>query len=252
MIVCCPECNSAISDTAKFCPHCGHTVKKEKHKNKLLLFLVIFQSLIIVALAVLSLNLYTELLYFSGVATEKSAFPYSSDNKYDPYGFAGKNNIIGEDISIILEQFEVGIDYTISKNDVFCAYTFSEQIDYPVGDRASLTLYTDAGSSKITLIEYSFHLKADGSDLALRYYMAMKDLTDYYDMEPTFSYVTSDYTIAKVTSDEFSTLLRKEFKTLYTVTWEMNDNLAVNLDITFTTDIKDLTCSISYCIRDNQ
>lgn len=248
-LISCPECKCEVSDVAVSCPKCGYPINPVKHKYKKTWILIIVIIILFFSLLVFGSMLYV--YYRPNVTTDSSEktdfdiFKYTSDNEYEPFALTTDNNILGKDISTVLENYFNGKEYEYNCNEYFCSYTFTESIEYPIGTEPQLVIYVDTGSSKISVVEYSYRMSVPASNSStLTLHSILSGLTDYYDAEPCFTYVNKEGDIEYISGDSFFYLLKNN-KSLYNVTWE-TDNLLVNWCIPNTTDYKKLQCSISF------
>ena len=257
----CPECGKQVSHQAIICPNCGYkvmnyvnqlriehsiTTLKCKSKKAVKRFLkpaltAIIASgavFLIVALASLFYDIYLRLQ----PEPEPDIFEYVSSNKYEPFALTAENNIIGKDISVVLNGLFEGKDYRLESDSDSHSYTFYEQIDYPRGENAELTIHAGINNNLVHMIEYSFSTDINSSHLSIT--RLCEKLTTYCDASPSYTYMNDEGFLEDFPEDNF-TLYMANNKNIYYIIWEAGD-LVVSLYVPNITDSNTVTCSVLF------
>lgn len=229
----CPECKKKISDTVISCPKCGFSIadnldainSSEICRKNIKRRIIVLSLIIIVILSTIlvTYNIYNHSQADTVEETDeikglerKRKYPLSKQNVLTMV-----NDILGKDSSEILDGYTEGEDYTISKNEDYTYFTFSKS-DY------DLILHTDS-SSKITKVQYSFRI--DDNRGNFQFYVdstnpiSRVDATEYYDVDPVYTYLDANNNHIKTTQDDF--LYSRDKKTTYYITWESTKGKAV-------------------------
>jgi hypothetical protein len=136
----------------------------------------------------------------------------------DPYGLSNKYSIIGENINDILGGYSEGEDYEVERNEVFCSYILSKKAEYWYEKEATITIYTEPDDDIVRVIDYSFKVDWFGNSGYLRVNDIKKELTDYYDADPSYRYFDGKETV-DTTRTEFEKLFKEGYMGIYHITW---------------------------------
>lgn len=273
-LVKCPECKKKVSEMADACPRCGYPIRqhqfvpkqKMSKKKKYLIVSVICVVVTIIFLIVVGLvgELISDYMYQKEIEAELQErgrlFQLSDINPADVYGLSNEHNILGEPISEILEGYVENEDYTISSNEYFTSYTFKMKDAYENRmyvnsyseynsqfsfEDANLVIYTDSSDDKITMISYEFRVEGDllpSTNMKIK--RLRKVLTDYYDVDPTYTFV-SDFETVEIDGETYDSLIAKDFKSLYNIYWETKNGDA-NFYYANTNKESSNICSVSF------
>lgn len=238
-LVKCPECKKKVSNIADACPVCGYPIKDYEYENtkkisfnykSLLKKCIIISTILFTLLCIISTGIYVieEYQYQQAIEKEKQErgrlFQLSYINPADIYGLSNENNILGEDVADVLDGYDEEKDYTISSNEYFTSYTFQTKDDYFSFEDVNLIIYTSPTDDKITSVEYQFKIGADVREILCRTKIH-RALTNYYDVDPTYTYV-DNYEIIDIDKGTFESLIANDFKSLYNIYWEGTDSNA--------------------------
>lgn len=265
----CPECKKKVSQFAEACPRCGFPIrnyefseKTKPNKNyKKILKKIVIISIILLALiiaTVISGQVITDYTYRKQREIAKlergRLFQLSSVNSADMYGLSNENNILGESIYEILENYEEGEDYTVSSNEYCTTYTFHTMDNYEshgisgesfrFGD-AELIVYESSADQLIDMFEYRFEIDTD-NHVAFQINRVKQALTDYYDVDPTYTYLDLDADEnVTIDSDMFYSFLLDDYKTIYHIDWEGKNVDATIAFFNFNEEASN-TCSVIF------
>ena len=170
---------------------------------------------------------------------------YSSENKIDPYGMAGENNILGERITEALQDYIIRNQCDYDINQDFCTFTFKD-ISYPYGQNPELIVCTDFKTSVVDKIIYSFN-SSYTSVFSTRYTIQkiIEYITDYYNDEPFYTCADgSDFVI--ITNEQYEDLLESNTNYTLDAVWG-TDTIMICLSVTNTN--KGATCDIAFALN---
>lgn len=257
----CPECKKKVSDKATACPRCGfpfdfveqielteHFLPQKVAKrqfSKLLLFLIVLITLLAIA-SIIGLVYYIHITQTNIIESYKyPLFEHHTSIHADPYGLATDNSILGLDINEILCGYVEGVDYTHATTEYYNSYTFTQDIDYIIGT-ANLVIYTSAHESSVNMIQYCFRMSNPDTNSGSFSFLRLKNnLTEYYDIDPTYAYVNDDLEIVNISKEVFDTLRREDYKTFYHIDWDSKLGKA-GLLIENIYEERSIDCSISF------
>ena len=265
----CAYCGKKLNVDAKFCDNCGKRTANPQTTNRKKVDIVqyirkftlkkLLKIIVILIAIILGVNILTEIFRYVSEYVEDyrdPLFSCDSNSYYDPFGLAEENNILGKEISVVLEKYEEGVDYVVYENEYYTSYTFERDINYPAGEQTELVLYTPVGESYIDRIEYHFRTMIGGSNdlMNIRNAREMTEvcsgISSYYDAEPSYS-VMYDFDIYDITKEEFKEFLRDDVKGLYNVIWE-DEDMNIALSVSNIYDEKLDSGSVSFNLREER
>lgn len=221
----CPECKKKISDTVIYCPKCGFSIasypypipiKGIKKNTKKRIFIYSIICVVIALIIFISCFVYS---YISNLI-DKQNYKYPL---YVQDELTTANDLLGNDISTVLTNYIEGENYTVATTDDNISYSFNLDND------SNLIIYADSSTSKITKLEFLFRLSNGGKiiDYAneVEFSRIKSKLTDYYDIDPTYTYLSEKKQV-KISKDDFENL-KKTKKTTFYVTWTSSKGTAI-------------------------
>lgn len=229
----CPECKKKVSDTVSCCPKCGFSIvgylsenrisqEPEKNlRNKIKYFIISAIAMLLILLSFFG-YINADIILNDISDEESSVYPLFGDS------ITTANDLLGKEITPILNGYIKDEDYTITAEADGDVYTFWFD-SFVLGTDPNLILYVDNSTSKIIKVHYSFRVANGGnfSDYShyLKFSRISSDLTDYYDVDPIYTYLANKKQI-KVSKDKFANLADNK-KTTFYVTWESTKGKAV-------------------------
>lgn len=227
----CPECKKKISDTVSCCPKCGFSIAGylsenrlsqdlEKNSGKKIKIFVV--SVIVLLLALTSIFVYmnADTIWNDVSDEESSLYPLFKDS------ITTANNLLGKEITLILNGYAEGKDYTITSKGNESVYTFPFEA-FELGTHPELVLYVDNSTYEITKVHYSYRMSQyDTNSFRSQVFRLRQELTGYYDADPAYTYLSNEKQI-KTTKEDFDNINLKNRKTTYYITWENAKGKAV-------------------------
>ncbi len=220
----CPECKKKISDTVSRCPKCGFSIigylsenrvseGDGKHK-KIKIFVICAIGILLLLLSFL-VYMYADNNLNDISDEENITYPLFEDS------ITTANDLLGKDITSILNGYIEDEDYTLTSNEDNIIYTFPFE-SFVLGTDTDLILYVDNSTSEITKVQYSYRISQYSTvSFRSRVFRLRQELTDYYDADPIYTYLSNKKHI-KISKEEFGNR-----KTTYYITWENEKGKAV-------------------------